>query len=107
MTDPPRFVTAYGDAADLAGAVDHAYGDGAGDGLRARDVVEGLPDAELAADVMAQRERLAPIADRLRAEPAVREAMLADVERDLAEAVDPDRIARLLRMRDWLDGLAD
>jgi hypothetical protein len=31
--------------------------------------------------------------------------MLADVERDIDDAADPDRIARLLRVRDWLEGL--
>jgi hypothetical protein len=109
MSNPPRYVAVYGETNDIADAIDRAYGAHVARRFRAhiaaRDVVDALSGADFTTAVMAQRDELAAIADALRADPALRAAMLADVERDIDDAADPDRIARLLRVRDWLEGL--
>ena len=109
MDDPPRYVSAYGDPDDLADEIDRAYGADVARRFRAhiasRDVVDALSGADVAAAVMASRDELAAIADRLRADPALRDAMLAEVERDIDAPADPDGVGRLLRVRDWLNGL--
>ena len=80
MDDPPRYVSAYGDPDDLADEIDRAYGADVARRFRAhiasRDVVDALSGADVAAAVMASRDELAAIADRLRADPALRDAML-------------------------------
>jgi len=109
MDDPPRYASAYGDPDDLADEIDRAYGADVARRFRAhiasRDVVDALSGADVAAAVMASRDELAAIADRLRADPALRDAMLAEVERDIDAPADPDGVGRLLRVRDWLNGL--
>ncbi len=70
-------------------------------------MIRESPLADPGPAFMAQCDGLTAMRKRLRADPDRRAEMLADVERDLEAAVDPDRIAGLLHVRDWLQGVND
>lgn len=58
-------------------------------------------DAAAALEVALGRDA----AERIRSGAADRRRALADLERDIEAAADPDRIALLLRAHDWLERL--
>jgi hypothetical protein len=88
-------VAVYGSIGDLAEAVEAEHGADA-----RLDLL-----AAFTAGMMRDREALDREAREMREHPELVEALLAEVDDELLDTVDPDRAGTLLRYREWLRAL--